>query len=215
MAGALVSNVVQQLATIIEKETEQEVQLESLRHFLKIQTVLKDAEERQIKDKSVQYWLQELKDVKLRSLEGTFLRANGGPPPWRSSITHDVPHCPATQDRVLWHVEVVDNVEADESFADFQSQISSLFSNDLMDSEPDSPLSTASNKSSKFSFSALMKSPKLSLPKSPRKSLTALESEKDNSYHESFANQVRFLSLSPSCFLFLSAFCSTHRYFDF
>ncbi|XP_042500598.1 disease resistance protein RGA2-like [Macadamia integrifolia] len=72
MVDALVSSVMQQLGTIIQKEVEQEVRLvvgvkkevKKLSHtFTKIQAVLKDAEERQIKDNSVRLWLQDLKDV--------------------------------------------------------------------------------------------------------------------------------------------------------
>ncbi|XP_051117576.1 uncharacterized protein LOC127242181 [Andrographis paniculata] len=46
--------------------------------------------------------------VRLRSFCGNYLRPNGGLPPWRGSVTHDVPHRPKTRDKLLWDVEVVE-----------------------------------------------------------------------------------------------------------
>ncbi|XP_043694607.1 putative disease resistance protein RGA3 [Telopea speciosissima] len=72
MVEALVSNIIQQLATFIEKEIQQEVGLvvgvktdvdKIFRTFTKIQALLKDAEERQLTENSVRLWLQDLKDV--------------------------------------------------------------------------------------------------------------------------------------------------------
>ncbi|KAG0464963.1 hypothetical protein HPP92_019127 [Vanilla planifolia] len=44
--------------------------------------------------------------VKLKTRYGNFLRANGGLPPWRNSVTHDIPH--RHHDWVLWEVDIVD-----------------------------------------------------------------------------------------------------------
>ena len=46
--------------------------------------------------------------IKLKTRYGHFMRANGGLPPWRHSVTHDIPHRTATKEGVLWEVHVVD-----------------------------------------------------------------------------------------------------------
>lgn len=64
-------------------------------------------------------------EVKLRTRDGKFLRANWGTPPWRNSITHDIPHRTATQDWVLWGVDTVDILDF-ESLSNRESIASSL-----------------------------------------------------------------------------------------
>ncbi|XP_008228709.2 PREDICTED: putative disease resistance protein RGA3 isoform X1 [Prunus mume] len=72
MAEALISVLLQQLASIIKKQVKQEVRLvvdvkkevaKLTRNFKAIQVVLENAEERQMKEVDVRYWLDSLKDV--------------------------------------------------------------------------------------------------------------------------------------------------------
>ncbi|CAA2962737.1 Hypothetical predicted protein, partial [Olea europaea subsp. europaea] len=44
--------------------------------------------------------------IKLKTRYGDYLRANGGLPPWRNSVTHDIPH--RHHDWILWDVDVVE-----------------------------------------------------------------------------------------------------------
>ncbi|KAK9669495.1 hypothetical protein RND81_13G134700 [Saponaria officinalis] len=47
--------------------------------------------------------------IKLKSRSGTLLRANPGIPPWRNTVTHDVPgHWTSTENMVLWIVDIVE-----------------------------------------------------------------------------------------------------------
>lgn len=60
-------------------------------------------------DSSVEWEvLREGMQFKFKTRYGNFLRANTGVPPWRNSITHDVPSRSHTQDWVFWDVEVLD-----------------------------------------------------------------------------------------------------------
>ncbi|VVA94695.1 unnamed protein product [Arabis nemorensis] len=50
--------------------------------------------------------------VKLKSRNGgNYLRANGGVPPWRNTVTHDSPNRSATQNWVVWEVDVIEIME--------------------------------------------------------------------------------------------------------
>ncbi|KAL5725272.1 hypothetical protein ACHQM5_008433 [Ranunculus cassubicifolius] len=81
--------------------------------------------------------------VKLRSKSGTFLRANGATKPWRNTITHDIPRRTSTHNWILWDVLIVESSEIGQSFADFESRISSFssFSSRVSDDYPETPTS--------------------------------------------------------------------------
>lgn len=103
--------------------------------------------------------------LRLKTWCGTYLRGNGGTPPWRNSVTHDEPHTGSTKNWVLWDLEIV-NVEAG-SFGEYLSSMSSFssvsdevleaLSDGVPGSGPDSPLSVvspvkSSSRLSVFSF---------------------------------------------------------------
>ncbi|KAK7340485.1 hypothetical protein VNO77_21190 [Canavalia gladiata] len=46
--------------------------------------------------------------VRLKTRYGQYLRANGGLPPWRNTVTHDIPHRTSTANWVLWDVDLVE-----------------------------------------------------------------------------------------------------------
>ncbi|KAL3841021.1 hypothetical protein ACJIZ3_025612 [Penstemon smallii] len=91
--------------------------------------VLQTEPENQTKDLTIEW--QPIRDgfqVKLKTYGGTYLRANGGTPPWRNSVTHDSPHAAATTNNwVVWDVEAVE-VPEDEAVTDYWSLVSSFSS---------------------------------------------------------------------------------------
>lgn len=91
--------------------------------------------------------------VKLRGFGGNYLRANGGTPPWRNTVTHDSPYSGSTQNWILWNVETVD-VPENESLTDYLTMVSSFssVSDELSSLDLGSPMSIHSS----FSFSPTM-----------------------------------------------------------
>lgn len=89
--------------------------------------------------------------LKFRSTkEGKYLRANGGTPPWRNSVTHDSPLTGGTTSWILWDVEPVLLSDLG-SFNDALSTLSSfnsVFSDEFGGSNPGSPMSARSIASS-------------------------------------------------------------------
>jgi hypothetical protein len=51
--------------------------------------------------------IREGDQVRLRTRYGQYLRANGGLPPWRNSVTHDIPHRTKSANWILWDVDLV------------------------------------------------------------------------------------------------------------
>ncbi|CAH9115295.1 unnamed protein product, partial [Cuscuta europaea] len=108
-------------------------------------------EQQNVKDLRIEW--QPVKDgfqVKLRSYGGTFLRANGGTPPWRNSVTHDSPHTTSTNNWILWDVETVE-VPENEILTDSFSNASSFssISDEFPDLDTNSPVSVQSSFSTK------------------------------------------------------------------
>ncbi|GAA0183238.1 hypothetical protein LIER_42363 [Lithospermum erythrorhizon] len=65
--------------------------------------------------------------VKLMAFGGTYLRANGGTPPWRNSVTHDGSYTGSRHNWILWDVEGV-MIGEDEVVRDYWSMVSSFSS---------------------------------------------------------------------------------------
>ncbi|KAL3810625.1 hypothetical protein ACJIZ3_000675 [Penstemon smallii] len=93
--------------------------------------------------------------VKLMTNDGKFLRANGGSPPWRNSVTHDVPHRTATQSWVLWGVEIMDisisDMDVDSGSLSPASSFSSLVDDFSGSPDTGSPVALYSTKSDNLS----------------------------------------------------------------
>ncbi|KAI4387774.1 hypothetical protein MLD38_000177 [Melastoma candidum] len=60
-------------------------------------------------DSSVQWEpMRDGSHVRLRTRYGHYLRANGGVPPWRNSITHDIPRRSSSREWILWAIDICD-----------------------------------------------------------------------------------------------------------
>lgn len=90
--------------------------------------------------------------VKLKTRFGQFMRANGGVPPWRNSVTHDIPHRTATKEWILWEVHVVDILMA-KSPAGKPAPPLVVEKKDSFAPVVESPAAGYSSKSGSFAFS--------------------------------------------------------------
>ncbi|KAF8049573.1 hypothetical protein N665_2177s0001 [Sinapis alba] len=59
------------------------------------------------------------------------MRANGGSPPWRNSVTHDEPHTSRTKNWLLWDVITVDGLDLGNMSEGCESSLSSPVSPSL------------------------------------------------------------------------------------
>ncbi|CAA2969177.1 Hypothetical predicted protein [Olea europaea subsp. europaea] len=122
-----------------------------------------------IKDMKIEW--QPIRDgfqVRLRACGGTYLRANGGTPPWRNSITHDSPYTSSTHNWILWDVEAIE-IPENESSTHYLSMVSSFssVSDELSGLDLGSPESIHSSYSpSPRLHSCYSPSPRLSMKKS-------------------------------------------------
>ncbi|KAF8049575.1 hypothetical protein N665_2177s0003 [Sinapis alba] len=89
--------------------------------------------------------------VKLKSWSGKWMRANGGTPPWRKSVTHDEPPMSKTKNWLLWYVITVDGYDLENMSDGYKSSLSSPLSPHLPGlgfwSAPGSPVSGRPKKS--------------------------------------------------------------------
>ncbi|KAL8518828.1 hypothetical protein ACS0TY_009977 [Phlomoides rotata] len=85
--------------------------------------------------------------VKLKTRYGQFLRANGGLPPWRNSVTHDIPHRTSTKEWVQWEVHTMEIL----SPAVRPAPPLVVGKVDSFSSEYDSPVATLASKLASFS----------------------------------------------------------------
>ncbi|KAG5240843.1 DUF569 domain-containing protein [Salix suchowensis] len=120
--------------------------------------------------------------LKLKSWCGSFLRANGGAPPWRNAVTHDEPPTGSTQQWIFWDIEVVEAPEND-SLVDYLSSMSSF------STVPDDVLVAISGDynisapSSQLSIVPAARTPRLTMAKSMFPRLFSSPNNKTNSYH--------------------------------
>ncbi|KAL0699959.1 hypothetical protein Bca4012_056081 [Brassica carinata] len=89
--------------------------------------------------------------VKLKSWCGKWMRANGGTPPWRKSVTHDETPTSKTKNWLLWYVITVDGYDLENMSDGYKSSLSSPHSPHLPGlgfwSAPGSPVSGRPKKS--------------------------------------------------------------------
>ncbi|GMP94180.1 hypothetical protein CsSME_00043723 [Camellia sinensis var. sinensis] len=135
--------------------------------------------------------------LKLRAFGGTYLRANGGSPPWRNSITHDSPYTSSTSKWILWDVEVVE-IPENEPLNDYLSMLSSFSSvSDDVLSEIGSPVSIHSTNSPRLSIHRTY-SPRLSMQKVSFSSLVFIKFSINFTFHIQSDHNFLIVTVSKS-----------------
>lgn len=119
--------------------------------------------------------------VKLKTRYGHFLRANGGLPPWRNSITHDIPHRTSTQEWILWDIEIVE-VQTKSPLGDDRQQKEKIYAS----SPPRPEFSSSMEESSAESTPAMLSPRRSPLPSSPGRSPMSPRRSREDVSHSFF-----------------------------
>ncbi|CAK9275693.1 unnamed protein product [Sphagnum jensenii] len=129
------------------------------------------------------------KFVKLKTkLGGNFLRANGGPPPWRNSVTHDIPVRSATHEWIYWEVDIMEHMSDPEPelitpTAVPKHTVATRVQAPSVEDEDETPLSSLFIPRQSRSFTEEEQNCNSQLYYSPRKPLKTPASEEDNHQH--------------------------------
>ncbi|KAF2530445.1 hypothetical protein F2Q70_00030859 [Brassica cretica] len=153
--------------------------------------------------------------VKLKSWCGKWMRANGGTPPWRKSVTHDEPPTSKTKNWLRWYVITIDGFDLENMSDGYKSALSSPISPHLPSlgfwSAPGSPVSGRPKKSlGRFASFGLRSmsprwSPKLNMSIFKQKEKTCSFNEKETVSAVEFFRKAKAIRMRSSHNKYLTA----------